>query len=405
VVDTFTHLIVGFHLGLENASFLAAGLALENAYTDKVKYCARVGIEIASEQWPSQGLPEGILADRGELEGYGADNLVRALNIGVSNTAPFRADAKSIVERSFRIINDLVIHWQPGAVFKPWERGERDPRLEAKLTLHELRLLVIHAILHHNRSLLTGYRLQEDMIADEVPPRPIDLWAWGVANRTGHLRMMDSNIVRLHSLPGDKATVTPRGIRFGGVFYSCELAVQERWFERARASGTWTIDVAFDPRAVDVIYLRTPGTRSVEPCHLVVAEQRFLGKTWAEVEDFCRSQKEVREDSRTDDLQAAANLEAQVQVIVEHASKESAVANQGLTKAAKLRDVRENRAAEHALSAQPSGAEPPNGGNGQTVPVASTPQHSGSDDDTAYIPPPQPIDMLREKRDSLWRNQ
>jgi putative transposase len=183
VIDTFSHAIVGFHLGLENASFFAAGLALENAYTDKVKYCAQFGIVIASEQWPNQGLPEGILADRGELEGYGADNIVKALNIGVSNAAPYRADAKGIVERSFRTLNDMVIHWQPGAVFKPLARGERDPRLEATFTLHELRLLVIHAVLHHNQTLLTGYRLQEDMIADEVTPRPIDLWEWGVANR------------------------------------------------------------------------------------------------------------------------------------------------------------------------------------------------------------------------------
>lgn len=354
VVDTFTHLIAGFYLCLQNASFLAASLALEHAFTDKVKYCADLGIEISTDEWPSQGLPEAIFADRGELEGHAADNLAKSLNIEVSNAPPWRADAKSIVERSFRTINDLIIHWQPRAVFKPTERGERDPRLEATLTLHELKLLVVHAILYHNRSLLSRYRLQDDMITDQVAPCPIDLWTWGIVNRTGHLRMMDSNIVRLHCLPGEKATVTARGIRFHGLFYSSDLALREHWFEQARSSGTWTTDVAFDPRAVNVIYLRAPGTRSVETCQLVEADHRFLGKTWAEVDDFMRSQKDLRDKRRTQDLQASANLQAQVQAIVKKATLEAASANDGLTKAAKMRGIRENRATERSLLAQAS---------------------------------------------------
>lgn len=363
-----------------------------------------MGIEIVPAEWPSHGLPEAIFADRGELEGPAADNLVRALNIQVSNAPPYRADAKGIVERGFRTIHDLVIHWQPGAVFKPWERGERDPRLEATLTLHELRLIVIHAILFHNRSLLGGYRLQEDMIADQVPPRPIDLWAWGVANRTGHLRTMDPSVVRLHCLPGGKATVTPRGIRFGGLFYACNLAMRERWFERARTSQSWAIDVAFDPRCADLIYLRTPDSHSVEACGLVDAEQRFLGKTWAEVDDFTRSQKQLREDCRTQDLQASAKLQAQVQTIVDHAKKEAALANQGLTKAARLRDVSQNRAMERSFLAKASDSHLLNASrNGHDASDAPPTAPSQNADSVEYIAPPSPLDLLRKQRDTQWR--
>jgi hypothetical protein len=69
VVDTFSHLISGFHVGLENPSFFAAGLALENTTVDKVAYCAQFGIEITAEEWPSIGLTESILADRGDSKG------------------------------------------------------------------------------------------------------------------------------------------------------------------------------------------------------------------------------------------------------------------------------------------------------------------------------------------------
>jgi putative transposase len=151
VVDTFSHLITGFHVGLENPSFFAAGLALENATVDKVAYCSQFGITISPEEWPSIGFPESILADRGELEGHGASNIVNSLGIRVSNTSPYRADLKPIVERTFRSMNDLLVHSLPGAVLKPKERGERDPRLDAALTLHEFRILMIHSILLHNR--------------------------------------------------------------------------------------------------------------------------------------------------------------------------------------------------------------------------------------------------------------
>jgi hypothetical protein len=77
-------------------------LALENATLNKVAFCQEFGIQIDEADWPSHHLPEGILADRGELEGYNADNLVNALNVRVSNTPPYRADWKGIVERNFR---------------------------------------------------------------------------------------------------------------------------------------------------------------------------------------------------------------------------------------------------------------------------------------------------------------
>jgi hypothetical protein len=400
VIDVFSRMVVGFYIGLENASLLAAGLALENAFGYKQEYCASVGIEIAPDEWPCKGLPESIFADRGELEGPAADHLVKALSCRLSNAPPYRADAKGIVERGFRTLNDLAIHWQPGAVFKPWERGEHDPRLDACLTLHEFRQLVVYAVLFHNRSLLSGYRLQPDMIADQVVARPIDLWAWGVVNRTGHLRTMDPSVVRLHCLPGGKATVTARGIRFNGLFYSCPLALRERWFETARASKTWCVDVAFDPRCVDQIYLRSPDTRVVETCRLVDAEQRFLSRTWDEVNDFIISQKGQQQEMRSEQLQGAVDLQAQAQAIVDKARKEAAVANQGLTKAAKLRGIRENRVAEQTFLAESLDPNSTNRSNekGNALSPLSTAQKVATEND--YVAPPCPLDLLEQQRDA-----
>lgn len=67
VVDGYSHLIVGLHVGLDSPSWAGgAMLALLNASESKVDFCRQYGIEIKDEEWPVSGyLPESILADRG----------------------------------------------------------------------------------------------------------------------------------------------------------------------------------------------------------------------------------------------------------------------------------------------------------------------------------------------------
>ena len=397
VVDTFSHMIVGVHVGLENASYFAAGLALENATLDKVAYCAQFGIDISATEWPCYGLPESILADRGEMEGYSASNLVQSLGIRVANTAPYRADLKGIVERRFRSMNDLLIHDLPGAVRKSKERGERDARLDAVLTLQEFRILILHAILEHNSRRIESYRLQSDMISDGVEPRPVELWPWGITNRSGHLRTADPDVIRANLLPGDTATITARGIKFRGLYYSCERATKEAWFEQARSKKSWRIDATYDPRTVDKIFLRNSDGRTIEPCELLKADHRFLGSSWEDIENFFLSQKEAKENYRTGDLQSRVNFESQVEAIVKNAQAESAAANRGQTKAARLRGVDENREQERRLEYATKAAIDPdsirnNGGSG----VADLKSES-------YVPPHSGLDMLRQQREEIWK--
>ncbi|MGH9841726.1 MAG: hypothetical protein ACREEM_23480 [Blastocatellia bacterium] len=117
-----------------------------------------------------------MLADRGEFEGYQADHLAGALNVRVSNTPPYRADWKGIIERHFRVANDRVIHFTPGAV-RPRLRGAEDYRLDAALTLDEFRqLLVCYALDHNQNNYLAWYRKDEWQIADNVERYPLELW-------------------------------------------------------------------------------------------------------------------------------------------------------------------------------------------------------------------------------------
>lgn len=151
IIDVFSSLIVGMSVSLEGPSWLGAMLALENMALDKVAFCQEYGFAITEDDWPSHSLPTEIRADRGELLSKHADNLTNALNIRVTNTAPYRPDWKGFVERSFRTLNDMAIHWEPGSVKNLPEPGRKDHRLDACLTLYDFRRLLINCILEHNK--------------------------------------------------------------------------------------------------------------------------------------------------------------------------------------------------------------------------------------------------------------
>jgi hypothetical protein len=407
IIDTFSRMITGLSVSLEGPSWLGAMLALENATTDKVAFCKEYGVEINPEDWPCHHLPEAMLADRGELEGYNADNLVNALNIRVSNTPPYRADWKGIVERNFRLINDTTIHWIPGAVKRTRERGDKDYRLDAVLDLQQFRKLMVLCVLEHNKDhQMNWYRMDEFMIQDNVEPYPVDLWNWGIQNRSGHLRQMTPDIVRLNLLPTAEASVTARGIYYKGLYYTCELALREQWFVKARMQGRWKVSIAYDPRSLDIIYLRLNEGRHLEVCQLTEADQRFKGRDWHEVIDYFEEQKQAQEIANTRQQQSKATFHAQLEHLVLEATEQTEKHQIGQSKRSRLKDIRENRKLEREnerdAGAWKLGNEelPPQ--PGQVISLPSVPQSEDNDD--GYVAPPKPIDKLRKLREKKWKN-
>lgn len=407
VIDTFSRLIAGFSVSLEGPSWLGAMLALEHATTNKVAFCQEFNIQIDEAEWPSHHLPEAILADRGELEGYNADNLVNALNIRVSNTPPYRADWKGIVERNFRLSNDKMIRWLPGAVNRKCERGDKDYKLDGIFNLHEFRHLITSCVLEHNKNnRMNWYRLDDFMIQEYVNPYPIQLWNWGVKNRVGHLRTMAPEIIRLNLLPAAEASVTYRGIYYQGLYYTCELALREQWFVKARAKGRWKIPIAYEPRRLDCIYLRLNGGRRLESCHLIDAEKTFKGRDWYEIVDYFELQKQAEQASRTEQQQSSATFHAQVDQIVAQAKEQTEKAFIVQSKRSRIQGIQGNRKLEREHERETGAwqleidkiSQPP----GQVIPLPSVAQPE--EDEEGYVAPPKPIDKLRKLRQKNWNN-
>ncbi len=403
IIDVFTRMIVGFSVSLEGPSWLGMMLALYNMTVDKVAYCKEYGIDITEDMWPSSHLPEAIMGDRGELEGYDSTNLVDFLDIDIATTPPYRCDWKAIVEQNFRLISDEVIHWRPGAVYTKRERGDKDYRLEACLTLPEFRELMIRCILkHNNHHRMNWYNMDEFMITDHVEPYPIDLWNWGMTHRRGHLRKKSPEVVQLNLLPRDTASVTEYGIHFKGVDYTCERAIREQWFVKARKKR-WTVPVSYDPRQLDIIYLSIDPQSKPEACELVERERAiYQGRDWFEIRDYFELQKQEEETSLSRHYQVEAEFNAQVDSLVKEAQEKTEQVTKGLSKAAHLKNSKVNRHDERNDERNSDVWRP--GGERPTTPQADSKAQENQLEETesSYVPPDQPLDDIRRLRQVKW---
>ncbi|BCC09774.1 TPA: Mu transposase C-terminal domain-containing protein [Bacillus cereus] len=347
VIDVFSRMVVGLYVGLEGPSWFGAMMALANTASDKVSYCKKYGIDVTKEEWDCHYLPQTLLADRGELEGYNVERLINAFHIKVENTPPYRADWKGIVEQHFRIINTKVKPFLPGTVDTTVKvRGDRDYRLDATLTLEEFTSVIIKCVLHHNNHhWLKNYNQDEMMIEDEVSFIPRELWNWGIKNRSGKLRSYSENIVKLHLLPTAKARVTYKGIEFKKMRFSSETALKENWFGEAREKS-WQIPICYDPRDMSHIYLPSEDGRNYEMATLLDHHKKYSGKTIEEVEYYFNSELLKEQSFAHEELQQSVDLVSDIEHIVQKAKKSLDKEKVEISNNQKVKGIRGNRLME-----------------------------------------------------------
>lgn len=352
VIDVFTHMITGVYIGLEGPSWAGMMMALANATSDKKEFCSKYGIDITNDLWPSAHLPEIILGDRGELEGYNVNSLINGLNVTIENTPSFRPDWKGIVESLFNTQDEKIKPFLPGYIQTDYgERGAEDYRLQAKLTIEQYTKIIIHFILYYNKNhYMKDYPMSIEMIEANIKPKPIELWNWGIKNRAGKLRKVHSKTVRFYLMPKDKATITSRGIKFKGMLYSCETAIREAWFVQARNKGSWKVDISYDTRNTNNIYIHIKDENLFETCYLLEHQERFKDKTIDEILDLVERESEKAKSEEFSILQEELNLFSSIEAIVEDSKK---IANEtqsiNISKTEKTKNIRENREVEKTV--------------------------------------------------------
>jgi hypothetical protein len=318
VVDVFSRMIVGLYVGLEGPSWGGARQALWNAFSDKIEYCNRFGIQITAEDWPCHHLPQEICADRAEMLGNAAENLPSGLGIDLAFPPPYRPDWKAIVESRFRILNRLTqIKWSPGGVAERIkERGERDYRLDATLNMYEFTKIMVTSVLHYNR-----YSRQPD---------------W-----------LDQELVYLHLLPRGKASVQAGGVYFSGMFYTSTTDLRSIRFAKARAKGRETIDVWYDSNSPESIWIRNEDN-SFSRLQWRASESRYSGHRLEEIIDMLEIIKHQSPEKKYQELVGKVKLDEQIQSVLQSATLDKKLNREDMSAAQKVSGIRANRAIELA---------------------------------------------------------
>jgi len=355
VKDVFSRMTVGLYVGLENPSWATASIALAHAFCDKVEYCRRFGVEITESDWPSIGTPATITADRGELLSKHGDVLVNRFGITLTNTRAYRGDDKGIVEKSFHMMHVDILPYVKGKVepVNGKKKAGKRTELSANLTLYDFTKMVIISEINRNTSIpLKGYDFESDMPTD-LPAIPVQLWRWGVKNRTGVLREVNPKLTYVNMLPHSKATISPSGICFKGLFYTCKEAVELGWFHKNRSvPRPKSIEVAYDPLNTNVLYAR-PDNKfdSVWECVLQSESRRYQDMSLVEAmsiqsesrHTYAKAKQEA--DLKALDLQEELEKIAQV---AEQRQKSSELSNDSQ----RLRGIRNNRDQEKEAERQ-----------------------------------------------------
>lgn len=350
IIDVFSRMIVGIYVGLEGPSWLGAMMALENMVCDKVSFCKIYGIEIEEDQWPAKHLPETIIADRGEFEGYSPENLINNLGIAIENTPPYRGDLKGIVERSFNTLNTRLKHQTPGAIMKEFRsRGDKDYRLDATLTLEEFTKAYIQLVIHHNNTLVEHYPLQKEMLVEGIMPIPTKLWQWGIENKKGTLRTIDRETMRLNVLPKAKANVSRAGIKFKNLLYGSQKALEEQWFIN---KSVRSIEIVYDPRNMDYIYIPDEDGRSYETCYLLEASKQYNSILLEELIFAQELQSECIQNEKQAQVQKNVDVNQEIEAIIKQAKKEKTKVKciQQQSKTQKLKNIKKNRTVEKEVN-------------------------------------------------------
>ncbi|SCI67452.1 Transposon Tn7 transposition protein tnsB [uncultured Flavonifractor sp.] len=292
-VDTATHLIAGVYVGY-SCDETAVMACIAQAASEKVEYCARYGIEITPEQWPSVGMPSEIITDKGrEFFGPRMGELCKRYGLEVLTLPPFRPDCKGSVEKSIDLLQQRykpMLRGRGVIEDDAQERWATDYRTQATLDLDDFARVVIHSVLYLNSGrLIDGKTPAERWL--EMSPR---------------LMTVDMEELHIQTLSRDTAKLTRKGIRINRIWYAPDDA------EGLTIGDSYTI--AYDPADLRRIHIILAD--KICPCHAVEIGQQVAA---CEVDAVYEATKRNREAARKKEMASSIAATQAIRSIVEHA--------------------------------------------------------------------------------------
>ena len=247
-------------------------------------------------------------------------SLCRIHGMEIEILPPYRPDEKSLVEKTFDIIQER---------FKPTLRGkgviekdaqERwaiDYRTQATLNLDEFTKIVIETVIYINsKRILESYVPTFDMLEFGIVPIPCNIWNWYANCNLSALIPIDDIEIYYMSLERKKASVSRKGILFNGLLYKNENISKLM----AGIRNTKNITIAYDTNNIKSVYLLNDGkyikfSISEDYSHLSTMNSD-------EYELFKKRLKEVKKNSRVEQTKSRVDLIKNINEIVSNTTFE-----------------------------------------------------------------------------------
>lgn len=292
-VDTATHLIAGVYVGF-SCDETAVMACIAQAASDKVEYCARYGIEITQEQWPSEGMPTEIITDQGrEFLGPRMSELCRRYGLEVLTLPPFRPDCKGAVEKTIDLLQQRykpMLRGRGVIEDDAQERWATDYRTQATLDLDDFARVVIHSVLYLNSGRLVDGKTPAERWT-ELSPR---------------LMAVDPQELHIQTLPRDTAKLTRKGLRINRMWYAPDDA------DGLTIGDSYT--VAYDPADLRRIHIILADW--ICPCHAIGIGQPLSEIEW---EKAHKAAKKNRGAARAKETASSIAATQAIRAIIEHA--------------------------------------------------------------------------------------
>jgi len=311
ITDSYSSgFVMGYALTWEGGTYSLRDLML-NVIADKVEWCKKFGIHIKREQWDSNKIPSVIVSDMGSE--YQSDTFAQITELGITliNLPPLRPELKSIVEKSFQLLQESVKPYLLDHGYVDKDAGKRlapDYRKGACLMMEDYEKVVIRSILYHNsQRILQEYPYSEEMIEAEVQPHPNSIFEWGKNQPGCNLITVSAKQLMLTLLPRTKAKFTRKGLMVFGLRYNSE----EGNFTEEYLNGK-DVAVAYNPESADTVYLLKDG----EFIEFRLIESRFSGKNFEEIKAMQGKQRTIVGGAVHNNLQGRIDLASHVERIV-----------------------------------------------------------------------------------------
>jgi hypothetical protein len=290
VIDVYSTMIVGFYLGFDGPNSDGVAQAMVNACMCKVEFAKRYNLDIDEDCWPAQHIPREITIDNGSEYPNSAISSALKSMLGIiayNFAAVFRGDAKGTVESKFNALNNLAIHFIPGAIFKQTDRTEQHPSNRSMYSYDDLMRELILMIIQINKSGDRLHRLNFQATIDDIGISPQSLFLHSLekdmdgGNRT---QLKDKASLHWAFLKEEKAKVQSNGVVIDKLRYHSDYFKQSGMYARAKHHGRFEIDVKRVKDWVNDIFYLTDSSEYIKLTLVNVNnESPFANMHWESV--------------------------------------------------------------------------------------------------------------------------